>query len=67
MVNEVEPVDQILPDSLDEIKLLTHSENSKFRSRSGRILYHSMFKGESRVLTVSIATSDSVQIKVEAI
>lgn len=33
VVNEVEPVDQILPDSLDEIKLLTHSENSKFRSK----------------------------------
>ncbi|AQK50378.1 Zinc finger BED domain-containing protein DAYSLEEPER [Zea mays] len=33
VINEVEPLEQILPDSLDEIKLVTHSENSKFRSK----------------------------------
>ncbi|XP_062191580.1 zinc finger BED domain-containing protein RICESLEEPER 2-like isoform X2 [Phragmites australis] len=33
VVNDVDPVDQILPDSLDDINLLTHSESSKFRSK----------------------------------
>ncbi|AQK40882.1 Zinc finger BED domain-containing protein DAYSLEEPER [Zea mays] len=33
VVNEVDPLDQILPDSLDEINLVTQSENSKFRSK----------------------------------
>ncbi|CAO2187209.1 unnamed protein product [Urochloa humidicola] len=33
VVNEVDPVDQILPDSLDDINLVTRSENSKFRSK----------------------------------
>jgi len=33
VVNEVDPLDKILPDSLDEINLVTHSENSKFRSK----------------------------------
>ena len=33
VVNEVEPVDKILPDLLDEINLVTRSENSKFRSK----------------------------------
>jgi hypothetical protein len=32
VLNDVEPVDHILPDSLDDINLLTHSENSKFSS-----------------------------------
>ncbi|KAL6843091.1 hypothetical protein ACP4OV_026804 [Aristida adscensionis] len=32
-VNEVEPVDQILPDSLDDINFMTQNENSKFRSK----------------------------------
>ncbi|KAL6659402.1 hypothetical protein ACP70R_003442 [Stipagrostis hirtigluma subsp. patula] len=33
VVNEIEPVDQILPDSLDAINFVTQSENSKFRSK----------------------------------
>ncbi|KAJ1267544.1 hypothetical protein BS78_07G064700 [Paspalum vaginatum] len=33
VVSEVDPLEQILPDSLDGINLVNHSENSRFRSK----------------------------------
>ncbi|KAF0897727.1 hypothetical protein E2562_000440, partial [Oryza meyeriana var. granulata] len=33
VVNDINPVDQIHPDSLDDINLASHSDNSRFRSK----------------------------------
>uniref|UniRef100_A0A0D3GWZ8 BED-type domain-containing protein n=1 Tax=Oryza barthii TaxID=65489 RepID=A0A0D3GWZ8_9ORYZ len=33
VMNDINPVDQIHPDSLDDIKLASHSDNSRFRSK----------------------------------